>query len=351
MKAFLHIGAGKTGTSAIQVALAQNREELGARGLLYPALPAGADDRAARGEISSGNAQMLGWYCNPNSPSREFTREGVACWITESAAEARGRNLLFSSESLQFARPDSATELVGLLRGEGYEPEVIFYVRHMLDHAVAEYLQHLKFGFARLAQRERAGTLPGFVRLYRCQFARSIGAFAAVLPRDALHVRLYDSERPRLLAGFFGILGIEAPAAGAADAANRVVNRSLTPEELPLFEALARLPDGVRMCRQLTELLLNSPAATSAPFRVSEADFQVFERRNAPVLEEMNSVWLPGADKLRLRSDRIVIGGAVMPTAEQMATTYAETLAAVLRGLDTQRRARATRDGRPRPRG
>jgi len=53
----LHVGHGKTGTSAIQSALALNKEELLRRGFVYPSH---RDEPAARrGEITSGNGELL----------------------------------------------------------------------------------------------------------------------------------------------------------------------------------------------------------------------------------------------------------------------------------------------------
>ena len=53
-KLFLHIGHGKTGTSAIQSALAIASEDLAKRGINYP-IQQSLRDRASRLEITSGN--------------------------------------------------------------------------------------------------------------------------------------------------------------------------------------------------------------------------------------------------------------------------------------------------------
>ncbi|MBY0330143.1 MAG: hypothetical protein K2X49_05675 [Acetobacteraceae bacterium] len=329
MKVFFHIGAGKTGTSAIQVALAKSRGALAEAGLHYPELPAGGDDRAARGEISSGNARLLAWFCNRNLAARDASLDGAQRWIADSIAAARGRDLVFSSEAMQSARPDETREMLGLFQEAGYVPEVIFYVRHLLDHAVAEYLQHVKMGFATLAVRDRVDSLASFLPHYRCRYLRSLRPFADVLPREAVHVRLYDAERPRLVPNFFALIG--APPPPAADAQGGVVNRSPTPEEVSLFETVARQPDGTRLCRALSDLLLNSPARSDLPFTVAEEDFERFAARNQAAVAEVNAAWLPGPDKLLMRSDRIRVGTPAPPPVEQVAARFGDMMATVLR--------------------
>jgi len=51
---YLHIGASKTGTSALQVAFARNAKALRGRGLHYP----GKNQDAMDGKITSGNGLL-----------------------------------------------------------------------------------------------------------------------------------------------------------------------------------------------------------------------------------------------------------------------------------------------------
>jgi hypothetical protein len=341
VKVYLHIGAGKTGTSAIQVALAQHREALAAAGVLYPVSAHGSDRRAARGEISSGNAIPLGRFTNPGAAPEGFDAEGVLSWVQGCVAEAAGRDLLFSSESMQFTRPDRAARLVETFRAAGYEPVVIFYVRHLLDAAVAEYQQFQKLGLPLLRGGQRVGSLGEFLRQYRCRYLQSLEPFAALLPREALRVRLYEAEREALIPNFFAIVSDVVPPAAARE---KVVNRSLAPEELPVFERLGALPDGPRLCRLLTDTLLNAPPLSRTPVCVPEAEFAAFEALNLPILERINAEFLAGPDRLRLRSDRIAVGQPAPVELDQVYGVVVEYLAATLR------RAEAVRpDHRPGP--
>src|SRR5215204_5967792 len=56
-KLILHIGATKTGTSAIQSAVARNRATLLANGIYYPEYD--ADEKAQAGRVTGGNGAIF----------------------------------------------------------------------------------------------------------------------------------------------------------------------------------------------------------------------------------------------------------------------------------------------------
>ena len=63
---FLHGGAPKTGTSAIQVLLARHAEALAERGVVYP--EGHLFEAARRGEVTAGNGLAMANYLNPDLP-------------------------------------------------------------------------------------------------------------------------------------------------------------------------------------------------------------------------------------------------------------------------------------------
>ena len=92
-KLFLHIGHGKTGTSAIQSALAIASEELAKRGISYPIQPS-LRDRASRLEITSGN-----WQPNPET--------SLSDQLLEIGKKNKNNSkIVLSSESLFWLIPD-----------------------------------------------------------------------------------------------------------------------------------------------------------------------------------------------------------------------------------------------------
>ena len=338
MRVFLHTGAGKTGTSAIQVALAKLRPALAEANLCYPTGFANSDARAGQGKISSGNAAMLGPWLNPNHRRPTYDKSAIDRWLQACIAEAAGRDLLFSSEMMQFPRPEQAAELCAVFAAAGYQPTIVFYVRHALDQAVATYLQHLKRGFVGMPHRESISSMGDFLRLHRCTFLASIMPFAKILPPEQIVVRLYEDEAAALVPRFLRLVtGRDI----AVPAMPRIVNRSPTLTEQEVFAALGRLSNGPHLCQLASDLILNREAAKE-PLRVSPADLAAFTARNQHVVDEINARFLGGTAKLRIRSDKIEIGDVPRPDSDRVYAAFAESFSLLAAELRTGRGAVAS---------
>ena len=92
-KLFLHIGHGKTGTSAVQSALAIASDDLSRQGISYP-IQQSLRDRASRLEITSGN-----W-----EPTSEASLTDQLLSITNNNQDDAA--IILSSESLFWLIPD-----------------------------------------------------------------------------------------------------------------------------------------------------------------------------------------------------------------------------------------------------
>ena len=106
----LHVGMGKTGSSALQVALVRHRDLLARHGVTYP--PAPSDAAAARDGVVSGNALPLVRYLVTSKSPRRVAPDAL---MHEALATVRGNpdepTLLFSSEFLHQASPDRLATL------------------------------------------------------------------------------------------------------------------------------------------------------------------------------------------------------------------------------------------------
>ena len=128
-KLFLHIGHGKTGTSAIQSALAIASEELAKQSISYP-IQRSLRDRASRLEITSGN-----WKPNPKAN------------LTEQLLKIGKNNqndlkIVLSSESLFWLIPE-------LIQSKGIwenyiDLHIIMAVREIEEMLSSEYQQRVK---------------------------------------------------------------------------------------------------------------------------------------------------------------------------------------------------------------
>ena len=128
-KLFLHIGHGKTGTSAIQSALAIASEDLAKQGINYP-IQQSLRDRATRLEITSGN-----W-----EPTAETSLSDQLIELAEN--NQRESKIILSSESLFWLTPD-------LIRNKSYwemhiDLHIILAVREIDEMLSSEYQQRVK---------------------------------------------------------------------------------------------------------------------------------------------------------------------------------------------------------------
>ena len=125
----LHVGHGKTGTSAIQSALAISANALAKQGLSYP-ISATEQQRAARFEITSGN-----WKHNPN-----VSLSDQCIQLAES--NKAEHTFVLSSESLFWHLTDFIDQKDQW--HEAVEIQIILAVRELEEMLSSEYQQRVK---------------------------------------------------------------------------------------------------------------------------------------------------------------------------------------------------------------
>lgn len=344
MDVWLHVGTGKTGTSAIQVGLARARERLAAAGLHYPAAFYPDQDASAReGGVTSGNALALGRLLQPRLAPSRFDPAAARAWLAATLAEAGGRALLFSSEAMQMPDAEAAAPVLALLGDGGRRRvRVLYYVRHALDHTVAGYAQALKIG------EGRAQALEEYLSAVRIPFAAQLGAWARLVGREAIACRLYDEDRAELLRSLLAtvhppaapLAAAAGPPEGVADrSSGGVVNRSPTPAEMRLLVRLNAEPDAAALCRRLVQGVLNAPPSVPQALSVGEAAYAAFAANNTATVEAVNRDWLGPAGRapLRLTAGSIRIGEAA-PAGEADAAeaTVAAAFIGTVRQMETE---------------
>lgn len=130
-KAFVHVGAPKTGTTYLQSVLWANRRALAHDGVLYPGTYEGAHHDAAL-ELRSA---AFGGHRNPNM---------VAAWdrLVAEADDWDG-DLLISSELLAWATPEQTRRAVDSL-SPGFEVHVVFTARDLARQVPAVWQEEMK---------------------------------------------------------------------------------------------------------------------------------------------------------------------------------------------------------------
>src|SRR5690554_6929538 len=133
MRVCIHIGAPKTGSSAIQYFLQNNRSKLEKYGYFYP------EHRTDKNDVSGGHAELGSAVIAGDMEKASALIEG---WLEE--AKARKLTLLVSSEAL-YGRIAEVRELFS-----GHDVQVLAYFRHPVEALVSNHNQSIKRHFGRL---------------------------------------------------------------------------------------------------------------------------------------------------------------------------------------------------------
>ncbi|WP_062317186.1 hypothetical protein [Demequina maris] len=199
--ALFHIGAPKTGTSALQFALASRREALAQLGVVYPT-PAGAASNAHKHRHA---VQALLAYGNGKAPK-------PGAWdalLTQRAGLPRARTLI-SEESAMLASPKAIAHARKTL---GPDAQVVMTTRSVASFLASLWQQNVRNGQVRdgldpwLESRfAMAGDRTGPRLWLQANALRPwVDAFGA----DNVTVVVVDSSAPeRLFQSFAGLLGL-----------------------------------------------------------------------------------------------------------------------------------------------
>ncbi len=183
---FLHIGTGKTGTTAIQSFCVENRKELERSGVYYPSLGI-----RGVGHHYFGHLWGTGWF--DDEGLKEFKREHS--WKELRAMfDSRSDNMLISTESLTaaFAQKEESLEEVHAAF-DGVDIKVIVYLRRQDSHLESWFNTRIKSGVADLPF-EKVTSTPAFYH-----FGEFLDKIADVFGFENMIVRPY--ERSQFLEG------------------------------------------------------------------------------------------------------------------------------------------------------
>lgn len=184
---YLHIGHGKTGTSAIQHFLDTHREPLSRKGLFVPP------------SLGQTRHTLLSLYAKPDRDVQEHAgwqelssrfgdtasvRRHIETCLAAAFEDAAGRDLVVSDEGLWSSH---LSRLIARVRPHAQRIVVIAYLRRQDEGAISSYKQAVR-------ARGRTFTLAEFLRRehsFRDYYARLKGMRRAN-PGVSFHVRAYD---------------------------------------------------------------------------------------------------------------------------------------------------------------
>lgn len=297
---YLHIGAGKTGTSFLQSQLALQNEKLSRSGIYYPTWDQ-LSQRVKTGKVTSGNIRYLMPWLLPNHPSvisqnktDQDSRRNSREWFLTSIRQAEGRDIIFSGEALQHAKPSAIKQLVELAGEKNYHTQVIYYVRHALDHALSDYREHVQRGFRDGYERKELRSVEGWLTSRLVPFGSTIKNYSAVLPDKEINVRSYDAERKELWRRF--LMHVKRYKLDAIESEDtNIINRSLTVLETQFLEASSDKLDQAKIFKLGMQFISSPPhkvrGVEPQGFVISDVTLKIFERHHKPMVNEINDRW------------------------------------------------------------
>ena len=256
----LHIGHGKTGSSALQSAFAKSVESLARAGITYPEHRRVKE--AAAGKITSGNVSHDSLIAT-----------------AKSSLKLPGDTILLSNEGLFHV----------LLANEGLLPdlaalnakvEMVLYIRNPLKHAMSVYGQNIKRGGMTLSVEKFLPryAIPSKVAAFM-QAAKSAGVDLTVLN--------YSNHRADLLGSFANATGIDPALLDMPQ--STPINRSMTRAEVRL-QAAFNGAWGQKSSAFLSDVLCQTlPEIRSEDPYIDQATYDAFAAAITPVLEQANA--------------------------------------------------------------
>ena len=272
-KLFLHIGHGKTGTSAIQSALAIASDDLAKRGINYP-IQQSLRDRASRLEITSGNWEPI--------PEASLTDQ----LLEIAKSNYNNSTIVLSSESLFWLIPEL------IQKKSTWEAHIdlhiILAVREIEEMLSSEYQQRVKrHGDAMpLEQFLRARN---FISSHHAKAAEVIESMTqSNITNTIINYSEHKSDISQLI---FKLIGAE-DLYPTSQMAGAIINRSMSRKELEILITInalyynrfpwisARISDA---------LIKNQPKLEAQQCKIAKQQLQKVYETNDPYLQTINA--------------------------------------------------------------
>jgi len=275
---FLHVGHGKTGTSAIQAFLARTHEKLKERGYLYPYHP--SFSKALKGHISCGNVAV--------SPDSASWFEDIIEIVEEESAY---HTFIFSGESM-FGDMDRVIDSFAAIR-EAVDLKIVMAVRNPLDMLSSEYQQSVKRGGEIISYKLFLESR-GFI----CGHTARAAELVAVMESKGIPYELFNYSviGRNIVAEFISRIGL--PVSYEPEEIG-TVNRSLTGAELLMTRVINALLGRV-VGMKITDALVNGiPSLKSESPLLDEKSRCEIEKNMLPHIQNLNK-FLPADMPLSL---------------------------------------------------
>lgn len=197
----LHVGPGRTGTSALQTMFSRHVADLARAGVHFPTWP-GLEDAAA-GAVSSGNGQALACLASLTYSTRHYSEEDGRAQLRTMHDEC-APTVLYSCEGFSQFDVQRLQLIADYALSAGFVTQAVYYIRDPMDYARSSYARWVESGGATTTWEEFPKNPP---------FDLHLRGLRRALGEDNVIVRDYDAARADLFGDFCrSVLGIERPA-------------------------------------------------------------------------------------------------------------------------------------------
>ena len=277
-KIYLHIGAGKTGTSAIQAQLAINKDVMSKNNVYYPT--SNTEERAKNFKITSGNAVQLALVMKEETADRNKIEKIVKDYVTE----AKGKDILLSSETMQQYTDEAALILKEAALKLGYEVKLVYYVRAIADHMMSSYHQSIK-------RHNNTNDFSQMIRGKNKRFLQTIERSGENFGFENLVLKNYDMVKDNIFVDFLvNVLGITD--VSEFKIVNKTVNRSLTKFELGLMKHMNQFFNKNGQSAFVSDALIHNNPNMKYKMTISQKDVDKLMQIHEEELEKINA-YLP----------------------------------------------------------
>ncbi|WP_396621491.1 hypothetical protein [Marinobacter sp. W-8] len=222
MKVVLHIGTPKTGSSALQYFLNENRKQLARHGYYYP------KHNFDSNQISGGHGSLARFI---DDGELDKARAQLDTWLK--AAARKNLVLLLSAEGFY-----TQAKTLPLLF-EGHELSVAAFVRHPVEFVIANHNQSVKRHFGTQTLQNVLEKVPQSQN--RGVNGELLFEWAEAVGRDNLSVLAYHKPslpKGRVEFAFLKWLGVSGLSLSGFRVPERLINTSYAPEALELKRLL-----------------------------------------------------------------------------------------------------------------
>ena len=277
---YLHIGFGKTGSSALQVWLNQNASSFSDAGIDYPQTDTKLDDYS----ITSGNAIPL---------IKAIKKRVLPNFLQRLTKE---NDLLFSSEMFQTLSSEEITYLKNTLQEASLHPVIIAYVRDVYDVMYSTYQQSVKRqlgtrSFADFALEQKGHLQFEALHIWHQAF-------------DHIRVIHYDTHKKCLDQSFLEALGLQSKTFPPMH--KKKVNRSLTLMELELLRCInkkyrdSRANPSYTISQLVSDALISKNPEQTTPLFLDESVLDHFKQLFSEEIAWVNTHYFDGNDVLQI---------------------------------------------------